>query len=253
MPEKKERFIVLKRNTDIPVRASLRTECPCYINMNYSLKLINLIIVFFCCVNTYAQTGYGLRLGGNLSDYTVNVPDSIQISPAKKTGFQAGVFYNISSGGLFSMQPEVNFSQRGIRFDGPADISAVRNFNYLEFNILGKTTISGEKIKAYLNLGPGIAYLMSAQDKTDISGTTRVNLEAENIRRWDTAIHIGVGTAFRLGFENALFIEGRYTLGISDLLDIDADMQPEGYQPINHRVLGLTIGYIYYIDGFEIQ
>jgi len=196
--------------------------------MNYSLKLISfsLIIIFFCCVNTYAQTGYGFRLGGNLSDYTVNLPDSIEVSPMKKTGFQAGVFYSISSGGLFSIQPEVNFSQRGIGFDSPGDISVVRNFNYLEFNVLGKTTISGE---------------------------TRVNLEAENIRRWDTAIHIGVGTAFRLGFENALFIEGRYTLSISDLYDIDADMQPEGYQPVNHRVLGLTIGYIYYIDGFEMQ
>jgi len=222
-------------------------------NMNYSLKLINLIILFCFCLNTYAQTGYGFRLGGNFSDYTVNIPDSLQTSPAKKTGWQAGVFYNISSGNLFSMQPEVNFSQRGIRFDGPADISATRNFNYLEFNILGKTTFSGKNIKAYLNLGPGIAYLMSAQDKSDISETVRVNLEAENIRRWDTSIHMGLGAAFRLGFENALFLEGRYTLSISDLNDIDESQQPEGYQAVNHRLWGLTIGYIYYIDGFEMQ
>lgn len=221
--------------------------------MNYLLKLISLTIVFFYCVNTYAQTGYGFRFGGNLSDYTVTVPDSVQTSPAKKTGWQAGVFYNISSGGLFSMQPEVNFSQRGIRFDDPTDISVTRNFNYLEFNVLGKTTFSSKNVKAYFNLGPGIAYLLSAQDRSDISETTKVNLEAENIRRWDTALHAGFGAAFRLGFENALFIEGRYTLGISDLLDIETNQQPENYRPINHRVLGLTIGYIYYIDGFEIQ
>jgi len=221
--------------------------------MKYSLKLINLIIVFFCCVNIYAQTGYGFRFGGNLSDYTVNVPDSIQVSPAKKLGWQAGVFYNISSGSLFSMQPEVNFSQRGIRFDGAEDITLTRNFNYLEFNVVGKTTFGGENVKVYLNLGPGMAYLMSAQDRSDISGTTKVDLEVENIRRWDTSIHIGLGTAFRLGFENALFIEGRYSLSISDLNDIDADSQPEVYKPVNHRVLGLTIGYVYYIDGFEMQ
>jgi len=223
--------------------------------MNYLLKLIlvNLVITFFYCVNSYAQTGYGFRLGGNLSDYTVNVPDSIQISPSKKMGFQAGVFYNISSGGLFSIQPEVNFSQRGIRFEDADDFSTRRNFNYLELNLLGKTTFGGENIKGYLNLGPGFAYLMSAKDNSDVSGRTKVDLEMENIRRWDTAIHIGLGGAFRLGFENALFLEGRYTLSISDLNDINKNQQPEGYKPVNHRVLSFTIGYIYYIDGFEMR
>lgn len=229
-------------------------NCLCYdYNMNYSLKLINLIIIFFCCANIYAQTGYGFRFGGNLSDYTINQSDSIPIISSKKTGWQAGVFYNINSGSLFSMQPEVNFSQRGIRFDDPANISLTRNFNYLEVNLIGKTTFSSKNIKAYLNLGPGIAFLMSAQDRSDISGTTKVDIEAENIRRRDTALHAGFGFAFRLGFENALFLEGRYTLGISDLFDIESSQLPENYEPTNHRVLGLTIGYIYYIDGFEIQ
>lgn len=222
--------------------------------MSNLLKYISLtLLTIFCYLNTHAQTGYGFRFGGNLSDYTVDISDTIQISPAKKTGWQAGVFYNISSSGLFSMQPEVNFSQRGIRFESPGDISVKRNFNYLELNLLGKTTFGGKNMKGYLNLGPGFGYLMSAQDKNNISETTKVDLEMENICRWDTAIHIGLGAAFRLGFENALFLEGRYTLSISDLYDIDENQQPEGYKPVNHRVIGFTIGYIYYIDGFEMQ
>lgn len=214
------------------------------------LTLLTLTIILFCA-NTYAQTGYGFRIGPNFADYTVQVTDSLQITPAKKTGIQAGVFYNISSGGAFSIQPEVNFSQKGIRFENPNDIDVKRNFNYLEFNVLGKTTIGSEHAKAYLNLGPGISYLMSAQDKSSISETTKVDLEAENIQRWDTVIHLGLGAAFRLGFENALFIEGRYSLSIKDLYNVEQSQQPEDYKPVNHRVLGFTIGYIYYLDGFE--
>lgn len=228
--------------------------------MNYLLKLIllNFIIIFFCCVNSYAQTGYGFRFSGHLSDYsTNNFTDLTVTASEKKPGWQAGVFYNISSGGLFSIQPEVNFSRRGVKFEALDElgytVSTKLNFNYLELNLLGKTTFGGENMKAYLNLGPGFGYLMSAQDKTDISGTTKVDLEMENIRRWDTAIHIGLGAAFRLGFENALFLEGRYTLSVSDLYDINENQQPEGYKPVNHRVIGFTIGYIYYIDGFEVQ
>jgi len=159
--------------------------------MNYLLKLISLIVIFFCCLNAYAQTGYGVRFGGHLSDYTINVPDSIQVNPMKKMGLQVVVFYNISSSDLFSIQPEVNFSQRGIRFDNPGVTPVTRDFNYLEFNALGKTTISSKNIKAYLNLGPGIAYLLSSQDRNNISGATPVDFEMENIRRWDTAIHVG--------------------------------------------------------------
>ncbi len=214
------------------------------------LILLTLTTILFC-LNAHAQTGYGFRIGPNFTDYTIQVPDSLQITPAKKTGIQAGVFYNISSGGAFSIQPEVNFSQKGIRFNEPNDIMVKRNFNYLELNVLGKTTIGGENIKAFLHLGPGISYLISAQDKTDISGTTKVDLEAENIRRWDTVIHAGLGAAFRLGFENALFIEGRYSLSISDLNNVDTSQQSDDYKPVNHRVIGFTIGYIYYLDGFE--
>jgi len=213
----------------------------------FSLTLTTILF----CLNAQAQTGYGLRLGSNFADYTLNMPDSLQIMPAKKTGLQVGVFYNVSNGGAFSIQPEVNFSQKGIRFNEPNDIVVKRNFNYFEFNLLGKTTISTENVKAYLNLGPGVSYLMAAQNKSTITETTKVDLDMENIRRWDTVIHVGLGAAFRLGFENALFVEGRYSLSIKDLNNIDDSQQPDGYKTVNHRVLGFTIGYIYYIDGFE--
>jgi len=212
------------------------------------------ILTLLYCLNVHAQTGYGARVGLNFATY--NAKDLIGAgsrTTTSKTGVQAGVFYNISSGRAFSLQPEVNYSKKGLRQETSDNAIIKRNFNYLELNLIGKTTIGNENIKGFLHLGPGFGYLMSAKNKNSVSGDTEIDLDMENIRKWDTMIHVGLGTAVRLGFENAVFLEGRYSLSVSDLYNIEDSLKPENYEATNHRVFSLTIGYIYYIDGFEMQ
>ena len=223
--------------------------------MTFFIRLISFTItILLYCFHANAQTGYGARVGLNFAKYNLNESiGGLNLKVSSKTGLHTGFFYNISSGNIFSIQPEVNFSKKGVRQETTDGEVIKRNFNYLELNLIGKTTIGNENIKGFLNLGPGFGYLMSGKEKNNFLGNSKIDLEAQNIRRWDTVIHIGLGAAVRLGFENAVFLEGRYSLSVSDLYDIEDSLKPEWYKPANHRVFSLTIGYIYYLDGFEIQ
>ncbi len=209
-------------------------------------------------VSLLAQSNYGLRTGLNLADYNdAFAMDSLGQSEAavKRLGFHTGIFYNFAGGGLFSMQPELGYSQKGIRYKDGNNLIAQRSLDYLEFNILGKTNIFGtEYLKTYIHLGPGFNYLIAGKDKIQTANgieNRKIDFDTESLNRVDLSIHAGLGMAIKIGFENALFIETRYSLSIYDLNDIPDTQQPDGYEQINHRVLGITIGYVYYLDGFE--
>lgn len=205
-----------------------------------------------------AQSGYGIRAGLNFADYNPNYEiDSMGTEEAatKLLGVQAGIFYSISGDGLFAVQPELSFSQKGIRYADSGNLLAQRTLNYMEFNFLGKTgIINSENVKSYVQLGPGVSYLVSGSDRFQTTTGVlkeKIDFDKANLQRLDLSIHAAFGAAFRIGFENALFIEARYNLGLSDLNDIPDSQQPDGYAEVNNRVLGITIGYIYYLDGFS--
>ncbi len=226
--------------------------------LNFSMKnYITLIIVCLLPIMAIAQSGYGLRAGLNFADYNPNYElDSMGTSEeaGKHLGIQAGIFYTISGGGLFSMQPELNFAQKGMRYVDSGNLLAKRSLNYLEFNFLGKTTlINSENFQSYIALGPGAAYLLSGSDKTQTSNgilKEKIDFSTADLRRLDLSIHAGFGAVVRIGFENALFLEARYSLGLSDLNDLPDSQLPDGYEAVNNRVLGFQIGYIYFLDGF---
>ena len=222
------------------------------------LKYVSIIIALLIPIITTAQSGYGIRAGLNFADYNPNYEiDSMGTEEAatKHLGSQAGVFYTISGGGLFSMQPEFNFSQKGIRYTDAGNLLAKRTLNYLGFNFLGQTRIiNSESVKTYIQLGPGVSYLVSGNDRVQTGNgilKEKIDFDAANLQRLDLSIHAAFGAAFRIGFENALFIEARYSLGLSDLNDIPEGQQPDGYESVNNRVLSVCIGYIYYLDGFS--
>ena len=59
---------------------------------------------------------FGIRAGGNLASI-VNSDDAPNFDQQQKIGFHAGAYLNLPLAPVFSIQPEVLYSQKGYRAD----------------------------------------------------------------------------------------------------------------------------------------
>jgi hypothetical protein len=134
-----------------------------------------------------------------------------------QVGLTTGVGLNLKIGNVFSLQPELNFIQKGYRqeqndfvFDAKINVS----ISYLEVPILAKVMF-GDKFKFFLNAGPAIGL--------GLGGAYNVKFDGESIDG-----HIRFGDQDRSNGETAYMdhrmdISLQYGCGvvIADLIMID--------------------------------
>lgn len=123
----------------------------------------------------------GLRAGLNLSSASVHNADGIRTilaatSPAGvkinyAVAYHAGVLLSIG-GPVFSVQPEILYSQYRIQYDGGLDGSGGKNraevkTNTIEVPILAKYAFTSHGINFFANAGPYVNYTLNG--KLDIS------------------------------------------------------------------------------------
>lgn len=178
----------------------------------------------------------GLRLGVNSSlisglDFSA-VPRDLQ--PARVTGFHAGTVLNIG-GPTFSVQPELLFSQYGIRMTSGADYVQLK-YNLLELPILFKASFGQPNLRIFINAGPVLAYTMSGtaslldagqsdSGKIDLTGTGRLSYGASG----------GSGVALKAG-PGAVQLEARYTYLFSSN-ENNAKVNPQNFM--------VSVGYLF--------
>lgn len=180
------------------------------------LKLLPLVFLFFG-TSAFAQVSFGVKAGLNVSNLEFNVRDA---DPEGTTGIYAGTFVNFPLPYNFQLQPEVLYSQEGVK-DGGIDFVKVPLV--LKWNFFNGINIHG---------GPQLAVLIDAE-----GGTTGLN-------------PTGIDGVFGLGYETTggFMITTRYNMGITSVIDrdykIDSGMgyTMNGFQGWT-RTLQLGIGY----------
>lgn len=140
-----------------------------------------------------------------------------------RAGFQGGVGFNIPMGtGVFSLQPELNFIQKGttIRTQGA---QPGYNLNYLELPVLAKFRAG----MVYFNAGPSLGLLLGQSDHSKQA--------LGSLKKLDFGVQMGGGVAIPAG-TGRLIIDARYTLGLSNISDVKGGN-------IRNRGIMLSAGY----------
>ncbi|MCT3673671.1 PorT family protein [Elizabethkingia anophelis] len=141
-----------------------------------------------------------------------------------KVGFQAGLGVNIPVGkDGFSIQPELNYIQKGVAFK-PAGASKTNyNLNYLEIPVLLKYSFG----PVYVNAGPSIGFRLGQSNKVkEALGKTK---------SVDFGLQMGLGAAIPAG-PGKLIVDGRYNLGLSNISDVKGEN-------IKNRGFVFSLGY----------
>lgn len=211
-------------------------------------KSMLVLCTLFLCATLTAQTGkvkIGVKAGLNISSLTSN---ENELDSSDKTGFTAGLMAEISLAKNFAIQPEVLYSQQGMKFSY-SDIDVVNShykstieLNYLNIPVMLKYyVVKGLSVQA----GPQIGILLKANNKYQDNFLGYENHESFNLSDYangiDTSVNFGLGYQFKDKF----YADLRYNISYSDIFK---DASANTYvinSDMKNRVFQVTIGYFF--------
>lgn len=189
------------------------------------MKKIPLILIcsgFIFANVTFAQINVGVIGGVNITDVDISdVEDNI--NTGTRSGFGIGGVLNLSLGPKLKLVFEPMYSQKGAELlfvDNPEFLGTIIKFNidYIEIPIMVRIELGNSTMKPYVIAGPTIGFVLSSKIKLSALG---IDIEADLdnvVKSVDIGIGFGGGLSFPIG-SNSLFIEGRYLLVLTDIVD----------------------------------
>ena len=201
------------------------------------------------CATITAQTEkvkIGVKAGLNIASLTF---DENELESSQKTGFTAGIMAEIPLAKNFSVQPEVLYSQQGMKFSysdidvANSSYESTINLNYLNIPVMLKYyVLKGLSVQA----GPQIGILLKSNNKYQDNFLGYDNHENYNLsdytNAFDTSVNLGVGYQFKDKF----YVDLRYNISYSDVFK---EANSNGNYVINsdmrNRVFQITIGYFF--------
>lgn len=146
---------------------------------------------------------FGAKAGINFSSFTGDDTEGLN----SRTGFHVGGVAELKLTDEFSLQPELLYTELGAKGD---EGDQVLKTSYLSLPVMAKYyLIEGLSVEA----GPQASILLS--DKVEENGQDQGDADLEN---FDLGLNLGLGYTF----ENGIFLQSRYTFGLSDVAE-DAD------------------------------
>ena len=203
---------------------------------------------------SFAQIG--IKAGVNLANMAQDESIENYSDYEKKSvvGFQAGLTLDLGLSDLFTIQPEVLYIQKG----GKSTFTANDNnklesryyYNYVEVPVLAKLKFYGADGGSgfYFLAGPYVSLALSGKVKTDLTvlgqtTSTEDDFVFNNDDARARAKRLDYGVSFGGGIKiNRLFLDLRYSYGLNNVLDNDADNNNDDKPFLRHRGIGLTAG-----------
>ncbi|MDX2136063.1 MAG: porin family protein [Saprospiraceae bacterium] len=216
--------------------------------MQKSVFLFAFALLMAGFLHAQVQTSVGAHVGINLAK-VVGDSDGEDIDTDSRTGFLFGAVAEFRFNDNIAVQPELNFIQKGFKeefeiFPGVSEETELI-LNYLEIPILFKAGGSvGSNLRLDGLVGPSFGFgIGDAKIKVDDEDENVDWEEDLGFQKFDFGVQIGGMVSYNLGSAN-LFLDGRYLLGLSNLLD-DA----EGDDKANNRGIAFSLGVLFPLGG----
>ena len=183
----------------------------------------------------HAQTTLGVKGGINIADVDADVeglPDVID----SKTGFVGGAFASFGLGGLFAIQPELLYSQKGFEAS-EGDLSAQLGTNYFEIPVLLKAQFNLAMLRPAVYAGPVVSFETGCT--VSVLGVS-VDCDTDegfvDRKKSDWGAVFGANVDLFVG-PVMLLLDARYQLGLTNLADV-----PDSTDEVKNRVWQIMAG-----------
>lgn len=184
-----------------------------------------LVAIAFLATQADAQDfNFGVKGGLNLANLNGKVDNNKML-----TSFHIGVLAEYMVNDQFAIQPELLFSGQGAKIKGE---DGKIQLNYINIPVMLKYYVAeGLSLQA----GPQIGFLVDSKLKED-----KISVDGKNyFKTLDFSIGMGAGYKF-----NNFFVEGRYNIGLSNIMDTGSD-DVENNADAKNGIFQISVGYMF--------
>jgi len=193
-----------------------------------ALYVTIIVIILFVVpfgVENYAQSSIGIRAGSVISNpsYTAEMPDP-RIVLDHATNFAVNGIIEARLEEHFSLVLEPGFVRKGLSMSNQnyyPFLNIAASADYIEFPVLLRMDFPAGFVNPYLYIGPGIAYRIS--EKVEAGGSRW--LTPGFFARYDIGLNLGAGIAVPVMSDLSVFLDGRYSHGMNNLLKNGGSMK----------------------------
>jgi len=179
---------------------------------------------------------FGVKAGMNVSSLS---DDGSLEDQGSKIGFNAGVFANIPVGSMFSVQPEVLYSQYGDKYDTRIGNNTYSYANHLDYITVPVMLQYNLIPNLYVEAGPEFGFMVSAKNKAKNETNNDVIAESGNYKDNFSTFNFGIGLGAGYYFTDNIGITARYVAGLTDI----AKDRPNGSDAIRNNVFQVGLAF----------
>lgn len=194
-------------------------------NIRLRIKILSALAlsVLFSIVATNSVAQVGLAIGGKAGVGITTFKGSNLSNIDERTSWLGGAFLNAQISPVFTLQPEILFSQKGADYTA-GEIRESLVINYFEVPVLAKIRLPiGEVFFPHILLGPNFAFNTNVKySSVDTGNGTQVNTNEPDIRKSDVGGLVGAGIDIETKDSGLFFtLDGRYGFGFNDVNQSD--------------------------------
>ncbi len=180
-------------------------------------KTVLAIVCMIAFAVTKAQSvKFGVKAGLNIAFVHIDHSEAENLDFNSLLGFHGGITLEAKLSDSFSIQPEILYVERGATikketflpdyYDSSAE-EATFSADYISLPIMAKYYL----VKGFfLEAGPEVSFLVN----DEVIGSD-FSIEDTRINNYDLGANFGFGYQF----DNGLFVQSRYTLGLVNMLE----------------------------------
>ena len=175
-------------------------------------KLLFVVVLLFSGALTAQTLNFGAKAGVNFASLSGDDAEDLD----SRTGFHLGLIGEVMLTDRFAIQPEVLYSAQGAEIE-----DETWKLDYISVPVMAKYFVTNG-----LSLEAGPQFSFNTTSEAEIDGETE-EIDAESM-------DIGLGLGLGYEFMQSIFVQARYNMGLSDVLeDVDA----------KNSVFQLSLGY----------
>jgi Outer membrane protein beta-barrel domain len=189
---------------------------------------------------------FGIHAGTSIANMKYE-EDEFSYSPKSVFGIQAGFVADLQLSKHLSLQPGLNFVQKGMKIksdESGSNDTYTERINAIEipFNILYNS--KGNAGNLFVGAGPSVSFAVAGKYIEKIDGETdKDNMKFGNDEMEDDyrALDFGLNGMIGYEFKGGLFVAANYNLGLRNLLP-GGD---EDYGKVKTNYVGIRLGYFF--------
>jgi len=194
---------------------------------SFSLAILIVILLALGATPAMGQMGTKVHPGvrGGVDFMTLGGDDAND-DLSRRTGFMVGGFVLMDFEGVFALQPELMYIQKGSQREndvGGTTITTTTKLDYIEVPVLAKLAIPTDGlVSPTVFAGPTVGININAKRESEGGGQTSTSDISDSVSGTDFGVALGAGVDYTLNAGTISF-DVRYELGLTSVDDTDVD------------------------------